>query len=79
MQTVTPTCSNKPRPSVQHGRGFYKTGEAARGRDVFHIQKSGMATLCGRDCSEWIRMDARPAAEAKADKDCCARCAANLT
>jgi hypothetical protein len=78
LQTVNPTSTYKPRPSVARGRGFYKTGEAVWGRDVFHIQKSGMTTLCGRDCSEWMRMDPRPAAEAKADKDCCARCAAQL-
>lgn len=75
MQTVSLTCSNKPRAATRasgKGNQWWK-------RDVFHVQKSGMTTLCGRDCSEWLRLDSRPAAEAKANPDCCARCAANLT
>ena len=64
-------CSNKPRPSVQRGA----KGHAGWGRDVFHAAKSSMATLCGRDCSEWLHLDPRPVAEALTDPHFCLRCA----
>ena len=44
-------------------------------RDPFHMTADGKITLCGRDCSEWLKMDDRPIAEAVADHHCCARCA----
>lgn len=76
MTIIQPTCSHKPRPSVQNSRSYFlRTGASAWGRDVYHAQKSGITTACGRDCSEWLRMDPRPLADALADKDFCARCA----
>ena len=65
---VLGVCSNKPRPSVQTGRET-KTGASIWGRDVWHIQKSGMSTICGIDCSEWIRLG-----ETEIDWNCCERC-----
>lgn len=75
---IAPVCSNKPKPSVARGKGFYKTGAAIWGRDTYHAAKSGMTTFCGRDASEWLRMDRKPTAEALADNDFCKRCAAKL-
>lgn len=41
------------------------------GRDVFHLTSDGKKTLCGRDCTEYGRLD-----EADADNvNCCERCA----
>jgi len=31
-------------------------GLCARGRKTWHIRKSGMRTLCGKDSSEWMDM-----------------------
>lgn len=67
-------CSNKPKPRVQRGA----RGHAGWGRDVFHVQRSGMTTLCGIDCSEWLRLDPKEKGDVIADPDCCARCAAHL-
>lgn len=74
MQTVAITCSNKTRaPTQRSGKGhqWWK-------RDVFHVQKSGTSTMCGVDCSEWLRMDPKDKAEVIGNADCCARCAAIL-
>lgn len=60
-------CSNKPRPSV----GTRKNGGKWWARDVYHIQQSGMTTLCGVDCSEWLRIGELDALTV----DCCERCA----
>lgn len=70
MQVV---CSNKPRPSVGTSNRRTATGAAAWGRDVHHLAESGK-TLCGRDASDWLVMDI-PVESAKADHNCCARCA----
>jgi hypothetical protein len=72
---VRPTCSARPRASVQNNRS---KGHEWWAREPFHIQKSGIATLCGRDCSEWLRLDPRDAQEALEDRNCCRRCAAKL-
>jgi hypothetical protein len=71
---VNLTCSANPKPSVQRGC----KGHAGWGRDVFHVQQSGMSTLCGRDCSEWLRIGPREATDALADRHICSRCAAAL-
>ena len=71
---IAPVCSNKPRASTRtsgKGNQWWK-------RDTYHAAKSGMTTFCGRDASEWIRMDRKPTAEAMADRDFCQRCAAIL-
>jgi hypothetical protein len=72
---VNLTCSAKPRPSVQKGA----KGNQWWKREAFHVQRSGMKTLCGRDCSEWLRMEPREAGAAKDDPNCCSRCAAALS
>lgn len=74
MKMVQVTCSNKPRPRVQHGA----KGHAGWNRDVFHVQRIDAVTLCGVDCSEWLHMDPKTDAECIGNPDCCARCAAIL-
>lgn len=76
MGTIIPVCSNKPRPSVQRGRGFYKTGEAIWGRDVFHADRGDGMTGCGIKAEGWLKMDPRSPRAMVEDKDCCKRCAA---
>ena len=63
------TCSNKPRPSVQTNRNQMGTKNGGYAKDPWHIQKSGVQTLCGIDCSEWLRMG-----EVSQDHDLCERC-----
>jgi hypothetical protein len=65
------TCSAKPKARVQRGA----KGHAGWDREPFHIQRSGITTLCGRDCSEWLRIGEREAHEAIRDPGCCRRCA----
>jgi hypothetical protein len=68
------TCSPKPRASVQKGdkgHQFWKL-------DLFHVQRSGTSTLCGRDCSECLRVEPRDVAAVLEDRNCCSRCAAQL-
>lgn len=72
-QMVQGVCSRKPRPSVQTNRTMFKTCESAWGRDVWHVQKSGITTLCGIDCSDFIRIG-----ETKIDHNLCQRCRARL-
>lgn len=59
-------CSAKPRASV------HKTGKGHQHwkRDVYHLRRSGMTTLCGRDSSEWLIIG-----PIVIDSNCCARCA----
>lgn len=72
--TVPLTCSDKPRPSVHKGA----KGHQWWSRDVYHVQHSDMTTLCGRDCSDWLRMEPREAAEVLEDHHLCRRCADKL-
>lgn len=67
------TCSARPRPSVQTN---HSKGHAWWARDVFHIQRSGITTLCGCDCSEWLRIEPREISAAIEDRSCCKKCAA---
>ena len=67
------TCSNRPRPSVQRGA----KGHQHWGRDVFHLRRSDeKRTLCNRDASEWLVVDAQ---EPEASGHLCERCRAALT
>jgi hypothetical protein len=68
------TCSHRPRPSVQKG----DKGHAGWGRDPYHVQRSGITTLCGKDCSEWLRIGPREAFDVISDPNLCGRCAAQL-
>lgn len=70
---VTGVCSARPRPTLQHGRGFFKTGEAVWGRDVWHIQGDGGKTLCGRDSTEFLTIG-----ETEIDRHCCAQCVSRV-
>jgi hypothetical protein len=47
-------------------------------RDVFHASEDGKQTLCGRYATEWLKLDARPVAEALEDRSLCSRCAKKL-
>lgn len=63
-------CSHKTRA---------RTGSGGRDnqhwkRDPFHLSRGDGLTLCGRDCSEWLKMDDRPIREAISDPNCCSRC-----
>lgn len=71
---VNLTCSARPRPSVHNGA----KGSQWWKRDVFHVQQTGTSTLCGRDCSDWLRMEPREARSAESDPNCCIKCAAAL-
>lgn len=62
---VRAVCSNRPRPSVHKGA----KGNQYWKRDVWHIQKSGVTTLCGIDCSEWLRIG-----DIEIDDNCCEKC-----
>lgn len=68
IEKVHAVCSNKPRPSVQNnlskGSQYWK-------RDVWHIRKSGVQTLCGRDSDEWLDIGM-----AEIDADTCTKCLA---
>lgn len=75
MTPFTAVCSAKPRPTVQRGKGFFKTGEAAWGRDPYHIKGEGDRTLCGVDCSEWLTIGELT----ELTRDCCLRCAAKAS
>jgi hypothetical protein len=67
---MRPVCSNKPRPSVHKG----PKGSQHWLRDVHHIA-DGPKTLCGRDASDWLTIDAT-VADSLASPHCCVRCAA---
>lgn len=62
-------CSNKPRPSVQNN---HSKGHQHWKRDIWHIRKSGIQTLCGIDSSEWLDMGKIPT-----DSNTCTRCLAS--
>lgn len=65
-------CSAKPRPMAQNARSYsLKTGDAAWGRDVYHLRHSGITTLCGRDLTDWLTIGPIE----KLDHHCCKRCA----
>lgn len=69
---VLGTASYKPRPSLQSNRdpaAGFKTGACVWGKDTWHIQKSGVKTLCGIDCSEWMRLG-----QIEIDHHLCSRC-----
>lgn len=67
----TATCTAKPRPMTQGSRSYMlKTGEAAWGRDVWHIMGGDKHTLCGRDASEWLTWESE-----EVSHDTCTRCA----
>lgn len=68
-------CSLKPRP---------RTATAARNntwwkREPYHALASGILTECGRDASEWLRIDDISDAAALADTNLCAICKRRLT
>lgn len=71
MSELKPVCSPRPRPSVQKGA----KGNQWWRRDVYHMTADGRSTLCGRDCSDWLRLDCVIVIPA-VDADCCKRCAA---
>lgn len=59
-------CSNKPHASTQKGA----KGSQWWKRDVYHVARSGITTLCGIDCSDWLRIGNMQAL----DGDCCKKC-----
>lgn len=62
-------CSNKPR---SHAGPNGKRSASWWSRDVYHLARSGITTLCGRDRSEWLTIGFID----KLDGNCCVRCAA---
>jgi hypothetical protein len=42
----------------------------------FHLWRH-YKTFCGKDCRDWVHMDARTISEVVKHKNCCAKCAAN--
>ena len=70
VRFVNLTCSQKVRASTGSARGkqWWRS-------EVFHIQRSGVTTLCGRDCSEWLRIGPCVVDRAISDRNCCSRCA----
>lgn len=66
-QTYRLVCSNKPRPSLQRGKGhqFWL-------RDVHHIADKKL-TLCGFDVSEWLEMG-NLTSDSLNDTSLCRRC-----
>ena len=56
-------CSNKP-SGRNHGNA-----------EMFHLTHDNVKTLCGRGCSEWVKMDDMPLQEAVSSSYCCSRCA----
>lgn len=67
---VNAVCSPKPRTSLQKG----PKGGQWWGRDVWHIRRSGVSTLCGIDSSEWLHIGM-----VGIDDHTCARCVKKLT
>jgi len=60
-------CSARPHTTMQ------RTGQKLKDpwkRDVYHLRRSGMTTLCGRDSSEWLTIG-----HIEIDGNCCTRCA----
>jgi hypothetical protein len=79
--TLSFVCSNRPRPSVQHGRTWgYKTGAALWGRDVYHARGDENRTLCGRVANDWLTLDDGDLTKEKAlaDDNFCHQCAKRL-
>lgn len=72
MQAYAVMCSPRPRPSVQKGA----KGHQWWLRDIFHlVDLSTRKALCGRDASEWLKIDDLAAQTAIENTHCCTRCA----
>ncbi len=71
-------CSNKVRPIVQNNR--LRFGSQNFRKDTWHLlgnlrQDQTPTTLCGIDCSDWLKIG--PVEELT--NDCCERCRAKAT